>query len=183
MVWASPHFTYSRLATFTDVRGERVERWPLRVLPSTTAIIVHGAHWDEGPPWDVLIHQRSDNGWWGFLGGGMEVGESLTECVIREAEEETGLLIHPVAMTSVDSDPQCGSLCSYPDGNVIQYVNHTFICTIQSGIVTKSQESLEIRWECTDTILQMRPGLFLPTHRWRLDQAFAWLKTQRVAVR
>lgn len=181
--YATPCATYSQLQAFRDSRGEPVERWPLRVLPSVTALIVHGSHWDEGPPWQVLIHQRSDNGWWGFPGGAMEVGESLTQCVIREAYEETGLLVQPVTMTSVDSDPTQGALCAYPDHNVIHYVNHTFLCAITSGTVMKSRESLAMHWSSTATIQRMQPGIFLPTHLWRMEQALAWLKTKQVAVR
>ena len=169
----------SRMRSFRDGRGEHVDRWPMRVLSSTTAIIVHGSHWDEGEPWTVLVHQRSDNGWWGFPGGAIEVGESLKECLVREAQEETGLLINPVALTSIDSDPTLGALCQYPDGNVIQYVNHTFLCTIVSGIVRPSRESLQMRWVSTDTL----PEPFLISHMWRLKNAFEWLDGQCVIVR
>ena len=41
----------------------------------------------------VLVQQRVDKNWSGiaFTGGHVEPGESLTESVIREVKEETGL--------------------------------------------------------------------------------------------
>lgn len=184
------HTTYdartqpSRLAMFRDGRGEQAPHWPTKLLPSTTAIIVHGAHWEEGPPWTVLIHQRADNGWWGFPGGAMEIGESLEQCVRREVLEETGLHVHPMAITSIDSDPTQGALCVYPDGNVVQYINHTFLCKVIGGVAgvgsqRMSGESVSLVWRDSHDL----PDPFLHTHFWRLQQAFAWLKAGQVSVR
>jgi 8-oxo-dGTP pyrophosphatase MutT (NUDIX family) len=39
----------------------------------------------------VLLIKRADNGFWAMPGGAMELGESITQCAIRETYEETGL--------------------------------------------------------------------------------------------
>jgi ADP-ribose pyrophosphatase YjhB (NUDIX family) len=39
----------------------------------------------------VLLIERSDNGDWAMPAGAMELGESISDCVIREVWEETGL--------------------------------------------------------------------------------------------
>jgi 8-oxo-dGTP pyrophosphatase MutT (NUDIX family) len=39
----------------------------------------------------ILLIKRADNGFWAMPGGAMELGESITECAIRETYEETGL--------------------------------------------------------------------------------------------
>jgi 8-oxo-dGTP pyrophosphatase MutT (NUDIX family) len=39
----------------------------------------------------LLMIRRADNGRWALPAGAMELGESITECAIREVWEETGL--------------------------------------------------------------------------------------------
>ena len=39
----------------------------------------------------ILLIQRSDNGHWAMPAGAMELGESISDCAIREVWEETGL--------------------------------------------------------------------------------------------
>lgn len=44
----------------------------------------------------VLLIKRSDNGHWSLPAGAMELGESITECAVREVFEETGLAAEEV---------------------------------------------------------------------------------------
>lgn len=39
----------------------------------------------------VLLIERSDNGHWSMPAGAMELGESISDCAVREVREETGL--------------------------------------------------------------------------------------------
>ncbi len=168
-----------QLGRFRDSRGLPVAQWPQRVLPSTTAIIVHGAHWQEGIPWQVLVHQRSDNAHWGFPGGAMETGESLEQCLVREVKEETGLTVYVHGLTSIDSDPTQHAICTYPNGDTVQYVNHTFLCGIVTGTLQASAESTQLQFLGTDQL----PEPFLPAHAWRLAMAMRWTETKQVALR
>jgi 8-oxo-dGTP pyrophosphatase MutT (NUDIX family) len=51
----------------------------------------------------VLLIKRSDNGRWAVPAGAMELGESITDCAVRELYEETGLraaVVTPYALYS-----------------------------------------------------------------------------------
>lgn len=156
-----------RLDRWVDGRGEPVRQWPKGPYPRpSTTIIIVGHDWREGAPWQVLCLQRKDSGWWGFPGGGQELGESLGECALRETREETGLLVHLYGAVCQDSDPMHGACCAYEDG-VVQYANTTFLAVVERGVLVLSAESTQGGWYSTDEL----PQPFLASHRWRLNQA------------
>ncbi|MCR4792710.1 MAG: serine hydrolase [Lachnospiraceae bacterium] len=44
----------------------------------------------------ILLTHELNSGWWLLPGGGLEEGETPEDCVIREVEEETGLIVRPL---------------------------------------------------------------------------------------
>ena len=54
----------------------------------------------------VLLIRRVDNGLWALPGGAMELGESITDCAIREVWEETGLRAEGGTPFAIYSDPR-----------------------------------------------------------------------------
>lgn len=46
---------------------------------------------------------RTHRGWWTLPGGGLEFGEHPEEGMVREVEEETGLLVRPTALLGIHS--------------------------------------------------------------------------------
>lgn len=48
-----------------------------------------------------LAIQRGDNGHWELPGGVLESGETANAGVVREVEEETGLVVEPVRLSGV----------------------------------------------------------------------------------
>lgn len=44
----------------------------------------------------ILLTPELQSGWWLIPGGGLEEGENPENCVIREVEEETGLIVRPL---------------------------------------------------------------------------------------
>jgi 8-oxo-dGTP pyrophosphatase MutT (NUDIX family) len=153
-----------RLARFRDGRGEPIPSWPQVLRPGTTVICVDSFL---AAPWRVLLHQRADNHWWGFVGGCQEIGESIQDCAIREAYEETGYVVAIERLVCVDSDPEQGNICIYPDGNIAQYTNVTFLARVIGGELQCSEESLIVRWFQVNAL----PTPMLRTHAWRLEQA------------
>ena len=43
----------------------------------------------------ILLTHELNSGWWLLPGGGIEEGENFKDCVIREVEEETGVIVRP----------------------------------------------------------------------------------------
>jgi hypothetical protein len=64
----------------------------------------------------VLMQRRSDSGNWSLPGGVMDIGETLQQCVIREAKEETGLDVELIGLLGIYTDP--GHVIAYGDGEV-----------------------------------------------------------------
>lgn len=53
----------------------------------------------------ILLQHRTDFGLWGLPGGNAEDGESLASIIVREVEEEVGLLIPTPRPFGFASDP------------------------------------------------------------------------------
>ena len=68
------------------IRIEQDVERALGVRPSVSALIFDRRG-------RLLLQQRSDGGQWGLPGGSVEIGESVTEAVIREVREETLLTV------------------------------------------------------------------------------------------
>ena len=93
----------------------------------------------------LLWQQRSDFGWWGLLGGVLELDESLAECVVREVKEESGLDIKPVRMVGVYSSPEFDVI--YPNGDQAQQLTVCFECRVTGGALqADGVESLKLAW-------------------------------------
>ncbi len=116
----------------------------------------------------VLLQQRSDNGFWNFPGGGLELGESIAQTCIREVREETGLVVEIIRLIGVYSAPEMTTI-SYPDGRIIQYHNSFFECSLVGGKLEVNHESLALEW----FDLQNLPTPFSPNHIPRLEDALA----------
>jgi ADP-ribose pyrophosphatase YjhB (NUDIX family) len=52
----------------------------------------------------VLLIKRSDNGAWAYPAGTMELGESISDCAIREVREETGLIATALTLIGIYSN-------------------------------------------------------------------------------
>jgi len=90
----------------------------------------------------ILLERRSDCGWWGMPGGRIDPGESISDTVIREAFEETGLHVRIIRFLGVYSGPQ-DRIVTFPE-RVVQLVDVIVEAEIVSGELTVSHESLEL---------------------------------------
>jgi 8-oxo-dGTP diphosphatase len=80
-------------------------------------------------------------GEWSIPGGVLEVGELLREAAIREAMEETGLIVEPGEILGVfDRVLRQGERVEY------HYVLIDFLCRRVSGELRPGSDAMQVRW-------------------------------------
>ncbi|MEU6448178.1 NUDIX domain-containing protein [Streptomyces sp. NPDC046979] len=92
----------------------------------------------------LLMERRSDNGKWGMPGGVQEIGESISQTVVREVAEETGITVEVTGMVGVFTDP--GHVIEFSDGEVRQEFSLCFRARPVAGEISVSSESFEVQW-------------------------------------
>lgn len=96
----------------------------------------------------VLLQRRQDNGAWEPPGGTLELDERITDGLIREVLEETGIRVEPVVLTGVYKSMTHA---------VIEMV---FLCRMTSGTLAISPESTELTWADRDLITALTTEAF-----------------------
>jgi ADP-ribose pyrophosphatase YjhB (NUDIX family) len=100
-------------------------------LPGASAVI-------RDPDGGLLLVRRMDSGLWILPGGLMELGESLSDSVVRETREETGLEVVPLRVCGAFG----GHRVVYPGGDVLFPIATWFECTVSSG--TLAADGIEV---------------------------------------
>lgn len=93
----------------------------------------------------ILLERRTDSDRWAFIGGGMQMQESLEQCVQREILEETGLETVSAQLINVFSYPY--RIAEYPDGNIVRIVTALYSVEVKDfDSLICSEESKELRF-------------------------------------
>jgi 8-oxo-dGTP pyrophosphatase MutT (NUDIX family) len=92
----------------------------------------------------ILMQCRRDTGQWALPMGKMEIGETPSQCAVRETEEETGVLVEPVGILGIYSDP--GHIVAYTDGEIRQEYEVMLIARPVSGRPEANDEASDVRW-------------------------------------
>lgn len=129
------------------------------VVPSVVAVV-------EDSGGRVLLIHKTDNDLWALPGGGHEIGESISDTVVREVKEETGYDVKVEAITGTYTDPR--HVMAYDDGEVRQQFSIAFRARRLGGEARTSSESREVVWLTPEEIakLDMHPSM-----RMRLQHA------------
>jgi 8-oxo-dGTP pyrophosphatase MutT (NUDIX family) len=135
------------------------------VVPSVVAFVQN----DEG---QVLMIQRSDNGRWALPGGGHDVGESISDTVVREVWEETGIRAEVVDVSGLYTDP--GHVMQYDDGEVRQQFSICFRARPVGGDLRTSNETTQVRWVDPADLVTLDVH---PTMRLRIEHAMDRTRT------
>jgi ADP-ribose pyrophosphatase YjhB (NUDIX family) len=132
-----------------------------RPLPAAATVIVNSRQ----PSEIVLVRRRypPEEGQWTLPGGGIESGESAAEAAVREAREETGLVV------AIDDELGAWSTPSR-ETVVIFYLAH-----VLGGRLKGGTDALEARW----VVAESAPQLAFSTHR----EALAKFMQRRVSAK
>lgn len=97
---------------------------PLWLIGCSAVIVRHQAGRRQ-----VLLVRRSDNGRWTPVTGIVNPGEDPHTAAVREASEEACVRVRVDRLVWVSvTDP-----VTYENGDITQYLDHTFACTWESG--------------------------------------------------
>jgi 8-oxo-dGTP diphosphatase len=115
--------------------------YPESPLVGVGAVIVDAQHDDHR----VLLIRRGQPpllGEWSLPGGVLECGETLRNAVVREAREETGLVVETGEMLGVYERVIHGS-----EGRVrYHYVLLDFLCRPVGGDLKAGSDAADVRW-------------------------------------
>ncbi|HMD18012.1 MAG TPA: NUDIX hydrolase [Terriglobales bacterium] len=99
----------------------------------------------------VLLVRRGQPpllGEWSLPGGVLECGETLREAVVREAREETGLIVETSEMLGVYE-----RIIRDDDGRVrYHYVLLDFLCHAVGGDLKAASDAADVRWFTRDEL-------------------------------
>ena len=105
---------------------------------------------------NVLLIKRNDTRTYAPPGGAVDAGELPTEAAAREVREETGLIVLPVRLASVNFLPLT------PTG----FLGFTFRCLLRGGDITTSEESPVVGFFKTNPL----PRRMSSFHRERVEK-------------
>lgn len=95
---------------------------------------------------EILLMDRADGSGWCLPGGWVEAGERPRDTVVREAFEETGLVVEVVRLVGVISRP-AGTF-----GNVHSMSAIVHLCRVVGGELTLSHEGRALKYQSVDAV-------------------------------
>jgi ADP-ribose pyrophosphatase YjhB (NUDIX family) len=143
--------------------------------PQANSIVIATSAYVTADAGRILLILRTDNDLWSIPGGGMEIGETVTDCVIRETKEETGLDIETTGLVGIFTNPD--HVVAYPDGEVRQQFSICLRGRAVGGEIASSNESREVHWVDRDQLdaLAIHPEIRRRIDRGALDDPTPWV--------
>ena len=109
---------------FRMALDDRINHIPF--IQTGAAIIIRNEHGQ------ILLQERTDRNKWGLPGGCQDLGEDLRTTAIREAYEETGIIIDPNMLELIDTLSGESRKNSYPNKDIVY--NNTSLYLIDVSI-------------------------------------------------
>jgi 8-oxo-dGTP diphosphatase len=89
---------------------------------------------------------------WSIPGGVLEVGELVREAAVREAREETGLIVEPIELLGVYDRV----LRDREQRVQYHYVLIDFLCRRVAGELTAASDASEVRWFRREELAELK---------------------------
>ncbi|HEY3558753.1 MAG TPA: NUDIX domain-containing protein [Kribbella sp.] len=104
----------------------------------------------------VLLVRRSDDNTWVMPAGGLELGESIWDALVREVHEETGLVVEAATPIAVYTGPQYWFTNAF--GGEHQMFSVVFRVDRWSGsLLAETDETRDARFFARDELPPLRP--------------------------
>ncbi|WP_432892490.1 NUDIX domain-containing protein [Kribbella sp. CA-245084] len=105
---------------------------------------------------DVLLVRRSDDNTWVMPAGGLELGESIWDALVREVHEETGLTVEAATPIALYTGPQYWFTNAF--GGDHQMFSVVFRVDRWSGsLLAETDETRDARFFARDDLPPLRP--------------------------
>lgn len=131
----------------------------------------------------LLAMQQSSIGEYKIPGGGIDPGETIEQALIREVQEETGLVVIP------ESIQELGEILEkrrdiFDEG--VKYIAHSlhYSCEVTDELVetamteSEKQKGFHLAWADIDTIIAANEALMKEKWQFRDVEFLKWLKEQ-----
>jgi 8-oxo-dGTP pyrophosphatase MutT (NUDIX family) len=149
----------------------RVEYWNDPAAPAPNSLVPACGVLTVDNQGRVLLQRRRDTGQWAIPMGKQELGETPSQCAIRETKEETGMLVEVTGLLGVYSDP--GHIVAYSDGEIRQEWELIMLGRPVSGTPAANDEASDVGWFAAEDLeaLDIHPTQWRQLRDW-LDDAY-----------
>lgn len=89
----------------------------------------------------LLLGKRTDNHFWGYSGGSVEVDEHVEDCARRELLEEMSITAGKMELFYINSGPEAHYI--YPNGDEVSNIEIVYLCRDYSGEPHPQEEEIE----------------------------------------
>lgn len=145
------------LAACSDVPADKIHGWSKEEFGyATPKVDVRAFIVNEDRV--LLIREDADEGRWTLPGGWADVNESPSESVVREVEEESGYVVHPIRILAVLDREQQGHVPPFP----YHVYKLFFHCRIVGGQPQRTSESSESAFFKADELPELSVSRVLP---------------------
>jgi len=90
---------------------------------------------------EILFGRKHNEENWGLIAGAIEIGETPAQAMVREAEEEAGLVVEPRRIIGVYGGEE--RRFTYSNGHQVEYLTIVFECKITGGQLAPDNEEMK----------------------------------------